>query len=258
VSHTLLQTLASLLGMVMGAGSLLLYSPIVLRLVRTRSAEGMALSTWALQLFGFTAGVLYNATKGFPLTAYAETLSFTVQVRAAACGAPRCAAPERHACALSRARRESRRLSRAARRPDARPRPQSAAILVLVAHLQRRLRTPAFAAGGVVYVCLCVAGLRGMPPWALSTLQLAATVSVTGALVPQLLLNARRRSGGGWSPLTAGLSAAGNAVRVFTTVQLTRDPLLLGGFLAGFAVNAALLAQIFIYGDDPAKETAPA
>ena len=126
--------------------------------------------------------------------------------------------------------------------------------MVLVAHLQRRLRTPAFAVGSVVYACLCAACLRGLPPWALSTLQLAATISVTGALIPQLLLNARRRSSGGWSPLTAGLSAAGNAVRIFTTLQLTQDPLLLGGFVAGFAVNAALLAQIYVYPDEPASE----
>ena len=129
---------------------------------------------------------------------------------------------------------------------------------MLVAHLQRRLRTPAFAVGSVVYACLCAAFLRGLPAWALSALQLTATVSVTGALIPQLLLNARRRSSGGWSPLTAGLSAAGNALRIFTTLQLTQDPLLLGGFVAGFAVNAALLAQIFVYGEGDAAELAPA
>ena len=106
--QTLLQTLASLLGMAMGAGSLLLYSPIVLRLWRTRKAEGMALSTWALQLFGFTAGVLYNATKGFPLTAYAETLSFTVQVRGAACDVLRCVVLAHLARALSSPRLGSR------------------------------------------------------------------------------------------------------------------------------------------------------
>jgi hypothetical protein len=120
-----------------------------------------------------------------------------------------------------------------------------------VAHLQGRLRTPAFAAGAVAYLGLCTAGLAGLPPWALSALQLAATVSVTGALLPQLWLNARRRSSGGWSPLTASLSTAGNALRVFTTLQLTRDALLLAGFVAGFAVNAALLAQILMYGDEP-------
>ena len=129
---------------------------------------------------------------------------------------------------------------------------------MLVAHLQRRLRTPAFAVGSGVYACLCAAFLRGLPAWALSALQLTATISVTGALIPQLLLNARRRSSGGWSPLTAGLSAAGNAVRIFTTLQLTQDPLLLGGFVAGFAVNAALLAQIYVYPDEPAAAEVPA
>jgi hypothetical protein len=118
-----------------------------------------------------------------------------------------------------------------------------------VAHLQRRLHTWPFAAGAAAYAALLAAGAAGLPDVALSALQLAATVSVTGALLPQLWLNARRRSSGGWSPVTAGLSAAGNALRVFTTLQLTRDVLLLAGFLAGFAVNAALLAQIAMYGD---------
>ena len=117
VSHTLLQTLASLLGAAMGAGSLLLYSPIVLRLVRTRSAQGMALSTWALQFFGFTAGVMYSASKGFPLTTYAETLSFTVQARSAPGAAPRRVACARIGRALSACGAASPRLGRSARRP---------------------------------------------------------------------------------------------------------------------------------------------
>lgn len=155
--------------------------------------------------------------------------------------------------AFIRSRRQSRHPALLPGRTDARSRAQSGAILLFVAHLQRRLHTPAFAAGSAVYACLVVAGLRGLPPWALSSLQLAATVSVTGALLPQLLLNARRRSSGGWSPLTAGLSALGNAVRVFTTVQLTRDPLLLGGFVAGFAVNAVMLWQIVAWGEGEAS-----
>ena len=124
VSHTLLQTLASLLGAAMGAGSLLLYSPIVLRLVRTRSAQGMALSTWALQSAGFTAGVMYSASKGFPLTTYAETLSFAVQARNAPGAAPRGIAAARIGRALSVCGTGPLRLGRSARRepgPDARP-----------------------------------------------------------------------------------------------------------------------------------------
>ena len=124
-------------------------------------------------------------------------------------------------------------------------------------HLQGRLRSWTFAGGAACYAALLAAGLSGLPPHALSALQLVATVSVTGALLPQLALNARRRSSGGWSPLTAGLSTAGNALRVFTTLQLTHDALLLAGFVAGLVVNAALLTQILVYGD-AAPEAEPA
>ena len=52
--------------------------------------------------------------------------------------------------------------------------------------------------------------------------------------------------------MTAGLSSAGNAVRVFTTVQLTGDLLMLATYLAGLTVNAILLAQCLFYGDGEA------
>jgi len=68
------------------------------------------------------------------------------------------------------------------------------------------------------------------------------------ALIPQVMMNHRNKSGGQWSPITAGLSASGCAVRIFTTLQLTKDKLLLFGFAAGFALNAALLSQILYYG----------
>jgi|APGre2960657444_1045066.scaffolds.fasta_scaffold00534_3 mannose-P-dolichol utilization defect protein 1 len=211
----------------MGAGSLLLYSPIVLRLVRTWDAQGMAASTWALQLFGFTAACIYNYAKGHSLSAYGETLVFAVQV---------CAVPSHHT------------ISTISQPLTPRP-PQSGAILLLVCHLQQRLRTRAFACGAAAFCALLCWAAAGLPPVALALLQLLSSVVVTSALLPQLLLNARRRSSGGWSPLTAGLSACGNALRVFTTLQLTHDALLLAGYMAGFAVNAALLAQIVVFGE---------
>ena len=44
---------ASAIGWVMGAGSALLYAPILLRLLRARSADGMTVWTWVLQLVAF-------------------------------------------------------------------------------------------------------------------------------------------------------------------------------------------------------------
>ena len=71
----------------------------------------------------------------------------------------------------------------------------------------------------------------------------------TGALLPQLALNARQQSPGGYSPLTAGLACGGCSIRLFTTIELAgSDPLLLAGFGFGLALNGALLAQIIYYG----------
>lgn len=124
-------------------------------------------------------------------------------------------------------------------------------------HLQGRLRTRRFAAGAAAYCALVAAGLSGsLGPAALATLQSAASVVVTGALLPQLWLNERNKSSGGWSPITAGLAVAGNGVRVFTTLQLTQDGLLLCGFLAGLVVNLVLLGQVLYYGAPKGGETA--
>ena len=64
--------------------------------------------------------------------------------------------------------------------------------------------------------------------------------------MPQILLNHRQRATQ-WSPVTAGLSVLGAATRVFTTLRLTKDALLLAGFAAGLLLNGVLLAQILVY-----------
>ena len=47
-------------------------------------------------------------------------------------------------------------------------------------------------------------------------------------------------------------------MRVFTTVQLTGDPLMLATYLAGLTVNAILLVQCLFYGDGDAGTPAVA
>ena len=79
--ESVIELVAFLMGSAMGAGSFVLYSPIVLRLLRTRRASGMSVATWAMQLFAFTAACIYNAAKGHSLSAWGETLVFAVQVR---------------------------------------------------------------------------------------------------------------------------------------------------------------------------------
>mmetsp|Transcript_40956 Transcript_40956/g.132298 ORF Transcript_40956/g.132298 Transcript_40956/m.132298 type:complete len:311 (+) Transcript_40956:35-967(+) len=195
--------IARWLGFLVGAGSLLLYTPIAARVYRQRSADGLTLSTWWLKLLSYTCSDAYSFRNGYPLSTYIETLIITVE----ACG-----------------------------------------VLLLVAHFQRRLDA-AFAGLALSYLAAATWALSAAPPEAIALGQSAATALNTCALLPQIAQNAARRSPGGFSPVTAGLACAGCAIRLFTTVELAgSDPLLLAGFAAGLAVNAALLSQIVYYG----------
>ena len=67
------------LGYLVGAGSLLLYTPIAVRISRQRSADGLALSTWWLKVISYTFSDLYGYANGYNLSTYAETLVITIE-----------------------------------------------------------------------------------------------------------------------------------------------------------------------------------
>lgn len=195
--------LANGLGYVVGAGSLLLYTPIAAKIIRQRSADGLVLSTWWLKLTSYAASDIYAYRNGYPITQYIETLVITFE---------------------------------------------AGVILLLVGYLQKRLdgrfALITFGTGSAALWALTAA-----PPSGLAAAQAASTLLNTGALLPQLALNARKRSAGDYSPITASLACTGCLIRIFTTNELAGgDPLLLAGFVAGFALNAALLAQVIYFG----------
>eukprot|EP00980_Cylindrotheca_fusiformis_P008945 scaffold1909_cov130-Cylindrotheca_fusiformis.AAC.12 len=70
---------AECLGYLIGAGSLLLYTPIAFRLARQKSAEGLVVSTWWLKVTSYTASDVYAFTHGYPISAYLETLIITLE-----------------------------------------------------------------------------------------------------------------------------------------------------------------------------------
>jgi len=78
-------TFADILGYLIGAGSLLLYTPIAIRLWRQKSAEGLVLSTWWLKLLAYTASDIYGFTHGYPISTYIETLIMTVEAAVILC-----------------------------------------------------------------------------------------------------------------------------------------------------------------------------
>jgi mannose-P-dolichol utilization defect protein 1 len=50
----------------------------------------------------------------------------------------------------------------------------------------------------------------------------------------------------------------GSLSRIFTTLQEVPDPLILYGFIAGFALNAVLFIQVLYYWNSPATKSAAA
>lgn len=71
--------LARGLGYLVGAGSLLLYTPIAIRVCRQRDASGLTLSTWWLKLLSYTCSDCYSFSKHYPISTYTETLIVTVE-----------------------------------------------------------------------------------------------------------------------------------------------------------------------------------
>jgi len=67
-----LKSIATGLGYLIGAASILLYTPIAIRVLRTKSAEGLAISTWWLKLTSY----IY-IKNSFPLSAFSESLVIT-------------------------------------------------------------------------------------------------------------------------------------------------------------------------------------
>ena len=74
--------LARGLGYVVGAGSLLLYTPIAIRVCRQRNADGLTLSTWWLKLFSYTCSDVYSFSNHYPVSTYLETLIITLEAAA--------------------------------------------------------------------------------------------------------------------------------------------------------------------------------
>ncbi|KAG8462197.1 hypothetical protein KFE25_011647 [Diacronema lutheri] len=73
------QLVARGLGWAVSAASMSLYLPIAARIVRTGSADGLSVTTWALNVLGFAAAIVYPLRKGFPISCYFDTICLAAQ-----------------------------------------------------------------------------------------------------------------------------------------------------------------------------------
>ena len=193
---------ARCLGYLIGAGSVLLYAPIIYEVVSRGRADGLSLSTFALSLTGYAGTACYNYKKRFPISTYVESIALVAQ---------------------------------------------SLVLCVLVGVLQGVAPATVAAAAATFGACVAAVAALDTPPAFLAALQCSATAVAIVSLLPQILMNFRNASAGQWSVITAGLSVCGNGIRAFTTLTLTKDRLLLFGFLLGLVVNSTLLGQVLVY-----------
>ena len=106
--------------------------------------------------------------------------------------------------------------------------------------------TPYLVGSSAVIAAFGLTLTRPIPDKVLSSIQ-ATRVAIDGySLLPQILLN-YQQSKFSYSEITASASAVGNLIRVFTTLTLVKDPLVLAGYVMGAASNIVLLLQFFFY-----------
>ena len=70
---------ARALGYCIGAGSTILFAPIVYTLATQKSADGLSLSTFTLSLCGYSCSAAYNFKKGHAISTYVESVLLAVQ-----------------------------------------------------------------------------------------------------------------------------------------------------------------------------------
>ncbi|KAH9893085.1 mannose-P-dolichol utilization defect 1 protein [Xylariomycetidae sp. FL2044] len=88
----------------------------------------------------------------------------------------------------------------------------------------------------------------------LSYLQAGAGVLGVASKIPQILAIFQQGGTGQLSAFTAFNYLAGSLSRIFTTLQEVDDKLILYGFVAGFALNCILAAQMVYYWNAPSAK----
>ncbi|KAH7406214.1 hypothetical protein DE146DRAFT_436571 [Phaeosphaeria sp. MPI-PUGE-AT-0046c] len=90
----------------------------------------------------------------------------------------------------------------------------------------------------------------------LSLLQATAGVLGVASKVPQILTIWQEGGTGQLSAFAVVNYLLGSLTRIFTTLQEVDDPLILYGFIAGFALNLVLFLQVVYYWNAPTTKTA--
>lgn len=118
-------------------------------------------------------------------------------------------------------------------------------ILIALVFKDRRTAPWVVVLAAAAFTAGCGFLLSPACPQQLLSMMQASNIAIMalGSRLPQILLNMRRGNAGMLSVTTCLLNVAGNAARIFTTIVLTGDLLMLGGACSQGCLNTILLWQ---------------
>lgn len=109
----------------------------------------------------------------------------------------------------------------------------------------KRKSLPVIASVFGAFGIICYVLFSGLCPMPILTMMQMSTIFVmaTCSRIPQIMLNAKRGNAGMMSLTTCVLNVLGNAVRIFTTIVLTKDVINLSASMTQGVLNSILLYQ---------------
>lgn len=204
------------LGVGIVAASAVVKVPQILNLVSSRSAAGVSFLSYLLETTSYLVSLAYNVRNGFPFSTYGETAFILVQ---------------------------------------------NIIITLLVLNYSGRGVVAALFAAVLAVAATALFGLAEGTALSIDSTQLGYLQAGAGVLgvaskIPQILAIWQEGGTGQLSAFTVFNYLAGSLSRIFTTLQEVDDKLILYSFIAGFALNAVLAAQMVYYWNAPAAKKA--
>ncbi|KAJ9605041.1 hypothetical protein H2200_010431 [Cladophialophora chaetospira] len=181
--------------------------PQIIKLVKSKSSEGLSFTSYLLETASFVITLAYNIRNGFPFSTFGETAFIAIQD-----------------------------------------------VVISVLILAYSGQTPAAGAfvaavGAAAYALLGSDSL--ISDAQMVTLQAGAGGLSIASKVPQILAIWQQGGTGQLSAFAVFNYLFGSLSRIYTTLQEVDDVLILYGFIAGFALNAVLAAQVLYYWNSP-------
>lgn len=216
--------LAKLLGYLIIVGSMLYKLPQIFTILRGKSAGGLSLPMYLLEIIGFTITFGYNLRSNNPFSTYGENVFMILS---------------------------------------------NVAIIVLIFKYSHANKSPAVLSALFLFLYTlfaavitvekdALASAIPVPPHIvdslptitmeqLSFLQILTIPLFALSRIPQIYSNYSMSSTGALSGITCMMQLGGNLARLYTTLTMVEDPIILYGFLISLALNGTLFAQVVYY-----------